>query len=53
MLDPGVPCVDSDKDGMADEWEISHFKHLGYVAADDHDGDGYTDIEEFFNGTAP
>jgi hypothetical protein len=52
-LDPGVPCTDSDQDGMADEWELLHFEHLGYVPANDHDGDGYTEIEEFFNGTKP
>ncbi len=52
-LDPGVPCVDTDKDGMADEWEQIHFGSLDKVAADDSDGDGYTNIEEFFNGTVP
>jgi hypothetical protein len=53
VLDPGVPCADRDKDGMADEWELLHFESLGRVAVDDADGDGYTNIEEFFNATTP
>jgi pectate lyase len=52
-IDPGVPCTDNDKDGMADEWELLYFQTLDKVAADDHDGDGYTNIEEFFNGVTP
>lgn len=46
---------DGDQDGMPDEWE----KRFGLdprAAADralDTDGDGYTDIEEYLNGTDP
>ena len=47
--------VDSDNDGMPDEWE----KRYGFDprdasnAAADKDSDGYTDIEEYLNGTDP
>ncbi|GAA5508422.1 pectate lyase [Novipirellula caenicola] len=46
---------DSDGDGMPDEWE----KKYGLDAneaddnASDNDGDGYTNIEEYLNGTDP
>ena len=47
--------VDSDNDGMPDEWEIRY----GFDSRDasntseDKDGDGYTNIEEYLNGTDP
>ena len=49
-----VPA-DGDNDGMPDEWEQKH----GLAAADASDGsadadkDGYTNVEEFLNGTDP
>lgn len=50
-LSAGSPCVDSDADGLPDEWE------LRYPAArnpsGDDDRDGYLNIEEFLNGTEP
>ena len=51
----GTPYGDSDGDGMSDAWE----RNLGLnpnQAADgalDRDGDGYTNLEEFLNGTNP
>ncbi len=51
----GTLAVDSDKDGMPDEWE----KLYGLDPADPEDGvkdaddDGYTNIEEFLNHTDP
>ena len=46
---------DSDRDGMPDEWERTH--ELDPSNHDDHrldaDGDGYTNIEEWLNGTLP
>ena len=54
-INPGTPYDDSDHDGMADEWE-------GLYCFDpndpsdgpkDADGDGYTNVEEFLNGTQP
>ena len=49
------PPEDADRDGMPDAWERRH----GLDPADgtDHrgdiDGDGYTNLEEFLNGTDP
>ncbi|TWT86920.1 hypothetical protein Mal64_37500 [Pseudobythopirellula maris] len=49
-----VPA-DSDHDGMPDGWEQEH--GLASDSADDGatdaDGDGYTNVEEFLNGTDP
>ncbi len=49
-----VPA-DTDADGMPDEWEKSHALDPNQVAdgATDLDGDGYTNFEEFLNGTNP
>jgi len=56
-IDPGTPYIDDDQDGMADEWETLHFGNLTRGAAldssSDFDADGYTDLEEFLNGTDP
>lgn len=38
---------DTDNDGMADSWEIRTFGNLSVKPSDDHDGNGYTNIEEF------
>ncbi|MDQ8179359.1 hypothetical protein [Pelagicoccus sp. SDUM812005] len=46
---------DSDNDGMPDAWEKQH-RLSPHSAADsrlDSDGDGYSNIEEFLNGTDP
>lgn len=51
----GPAPADSDADGMPDEWEIQ----FGLDPADPDDGptdvdsDGYTNVEEFLNGTSP
>ncbi len=51
----GTPCADSDHDGMPDAWELKY----GLNAANatdgpmDADGDGYTNLEEYLNGTDP
>jgi pectate lyase len=51
----GAPCADSDHDGMPDAFEA----RFGLDPADpsdgpeDSDGDGYTNVEEFLNSTAP
>ncbi|TWT50636.1 hypothetical protein Pla22_33790 [Rubripirellula amarantea] len=46
---------DSDGDGMSDEWEINHglAPHNAADGSMDTDSDGYTNIEEFINGTNP
>jgi hypothetical protein len=42
---------------MADVWEVAQFGHTARGSAsastDDFDGDRYTDLEEFLNGTDP
>jgi formylglycine-generating enzyme required for sulfatase activity len=54
-LKQGPVPVDSDSDGMPDEWE----KQFGLDpnnpadAAQDPDADGYTNLEEYLNGTDP
>lgn len=49
-----VPA-DTDKDGMPDAWEKEH--NLDAASAEDgsldSDGDGYTNVEEYLNGTNP
>ena len=52
---PGIPYPDSDSDGMPDAWEKQHGLNPENAADNiaDPDGDGYTNIEEFLNGTGP
>ncbi|WP_316810954.1 polysaccharide lyase [Pedobacter heparinus] len=52
---PAQVPVDSDGDGMADEWEIKYKLDPKNPkdGAVDSDGDGYTNIEEYLNGTNP
>lgn len=51
----GIAPVDGDHDGMPDAWERRH----GFDATDPADGirdsdeDGYTNLEEYLNGTDP
>ena len=51
----GPPYQDSDGDGMPDDWEKAHGlnPHDPADATTDLNGDGYTNIEEFINGTDP
>jgi hypothetical protein len=54
-LPQGTPPKDSDHDGLPDDWERLH----NFDPKDpkdspmDADGDGYTNLEEFLNQTAP
>ncbi len=54
LLSTAAP-VDSDHDGMPDEWETAHGFDLQYPydGRTDVDGDGYTNVEEYLNGTDP
>lgn len=47
--------ADRDQDGMPDDWEKQHGFDPGDPAdgVKDADGDGYTNLEEFLNGTHP
>jgi len=53
-VQPGTPATDSDHDGMPDEFEVLN----GFKVNDasdsplDTDGDGYSNVEEYLNGTA-
>ena len=49
----GGPYLDEDGDGMSDGWEIRWFGALARDGRGDGDGDGYTDLGEFLNGTCP
>jgi len=53
--DPVRVPVDSDGDGIPDEWEIKYKLDPNNPndGAVDTDGDGYTNIEEYLNGTNP
>jgi pectate lyase len=52
-LAAGTPYLDTDSDGMPDAWEIANGLNWNYAADrnDDEDGDGYTNLEEFLNGS--
>lgn len=45
--------ADTDGDGLADNWEITHFGNLNQGAAGDPDGDGLTNLQEHQLGTNP
>jgi subtilisin family serine protease/subtilisin-like proprotein convertase family protein len=49
----GTPLTDSDRDGLDDRWELGHFSALGATAAQDADGDGYSNAREQIMGTDP
>jgi pectate lyase len=54
-LESAPAPVDSDKDGMPDAWEIKYGFDPSNPAdgSEDKDGDGYTNVEEYLNGTNP
>lgn len=51
----GTPYVDSDQDGLSDQWETQHGLNPQNAedAIVDSDRDGYTNVEEYINGTQP
>ncbi len=53
-LRKGTPFLDSDNDGMPNQWEATS-QLLDQQPDDnqDQDGDGYTNIEEYLNNTNP
>ena len=48
-----LDCPDTDGDGLADPWERTYFSSLTRTAAADGDGDGQSNLTEFFAGTNP
>ncbi len=54
-LAAGTAPADTDHDGMANEWEVLYCFNPKDPAdgPGDADGDGYTNVEEYLNGTEP
>lgn len=48
-----VATLDSDNDGLPDEWELLWFGNLNQGPNDDPDGDGLTNAQEFAQGENP
>lgn len=44
---------DGDADGLFDPWEISCFGHLAQGSSDDPDGDGFSNVEEYYLQSDP
>jgi Bacterial TSP3 repeat len=49
----GDSKLDTDGDGLPDLWERNYFGTLSQGANDDYDGDGWTNLQEYQNGTDP
>jgi subtilisin family serine protease/subtilisin-like proprotein convertase family protein len=49
----GVPIKDRDHDGLDDDWERLHLGTRFEGPADDHDGDGASNLVELLQGTDP
>ena len=45
--------VDSEPDGMDDDWEMAYFETLSRDGSQDWDNDGASDLQEFLAGTDP
>jgi len=48
-----LPLVDTDGDGMDDNWEMAYFRTLSRDGTSDFDHDGMTDLAEYKAGTNP
>ena len=52
-LQMAVAPIDSDGDGLPDDWEMAHFGSLGHAGNGDPDGDGVSNVNEYRAGTDP
>ena len=52
-LQMGVAPIDSDGDGLPDDWEMAHFGSLAHAGNGDADGDGLSNVNEYRAGTDP
>lgn len=48
-----VPFIDSDNDGLPDDWEMMYFGSLDRNGLGDYDNDGVSDIDEYYRRTDP
>jgi hypothetical protein len=54
VMQPGTPLQDTDHDGMPDTWETARgLNPTQNDSAQDRNGDGYTNVEEYINGLIP
>jgi len=53
IADTLCPDDDTDGDGLPDAWEMRHFGHLNWSAADDPDQDGVSNRREYRLGRNP
>lgn len=48
-----VSAIDSDNDGLPDQWETGYFGNLNSTGEQDSDNDGLTNLEELRLGSSP
>ena len=48
-----IQDMDTDNDGMYDDWEVTHFGNILKDGTEDYDSDNLIDLQEYQNGTNP